>query len=80
MGSEKKHTFALTETGIHEQLGYGTLWGRMQTWSIRACGECTKMEAFSLGEDSRQSCASVALALYVKAMELASLLSYNTCL
>ncbi|KAG7263316.1 hypothetical protein CRUP_012289 [Coryphaenoides rupestris] len=39
-----------------------------------------KMEAFSRGEDSRQSWASVALALYVKEMELASLPSYSTCL
>lgn len=53
---------------------------RGRTCSMRACGECTKMEAFSLGEDSRQSCASVALALYVKAMALASLPSYSTCL
>lgn len=50
------------------------------TCSIRACGEWTKMEAFSFGDDSRQSWASVALALYVKAMELANLLSYSTCL
>lgn len=53
---------------------------QLLTWSMSACGECTKMEAFSLGEDSRQSCASVALALYVKAMKLASLPSYSTCL
>lgn len=50
------------------------------TCSMRAWGEWTKMDTFSLGEDSRQSCASVALALYVKAMLLANFPSYNTCL
>ena len=33
------------------------------TCSMSACGEWTKMEGFSLGDDSRQSWASVALAL-----------------
>lgn len=47
---------------------------------MSACGEWTKMEGFSLGDDSRHSCASVAFALYVKEMELASFPSYNTCL
>lgn len=50
------------------------------TWSINACGECTNIEAFSFGEDSRQSWASVALALYEKAILLASFPSYRTCL
>lgn len=50
------------------------------TWSINACGECTNMDAFSFGEDSRQSWASVALALYEKAILLASFPSYRTCL
>lgn len=50
------------------------------TWSIKACGECTKIDAFSFGEDSRHSWASVALALYVNAILVASFPSYRTCL
>ena len=50
------------------------------TWSIKACGECTKIDAFSFGDDSRHSWASVALALYVNAILLASFPSYRTCL
>lgn len=44
---------------------------------MRACGEWTKIEGLSLGDDSRHSCASVALGLYIKAIALDSLPSYS---
>lgn len=50
------------------------------TCSMSAWGEWTKMEALSLGEDSRQSWASVARGLYVKAMLEDSLPSYSKVL
>lgn len=53
------------------------LWKCSYTCSMSACGEWTKIEGLSLGDDSRQSCASVALGLYIKAIALESLPSYS---
>lgn len=53
------------------------LWKCWFTCSMRACGEWTKIEGLSLGDDSRHSCASVALGLYIKAIALESLPSYS---
>lgn len=77
-----------TKRSKHTQGGGGIKYISLWTWSqthqntcnMRACGECTKIEGLSLGDDSRQSCASVALGLYVKAMALDSFPSYNNCL
>lgn len=44
---------------------------------MRACGEWTKIDGLSLGDDSKHSCASVALGLYIKAIALDSLPSYS---
>lgn len=75
------HFTSITHSGMAEHIkGRGGSNRAALTWSMSACGECTKMEGFSLGDDSKQSWASVALALQVKEMELASLPSYSTCL
>lgn len=50
----------------------------LTSWSISACGVCTKYDTLPLGADCRHSWLSVATGLYMNTIALDSLPSYKT--